>query len=166
MPLLYELHCSLSCARGNDEDEACGGLTGSALYKRLPRQQVPDDDEPTPDPPNPNAAPAEYEYHGCYTDDVAHRVLGQGFGDDAMTPAKCAAACPGAAFIGLEWARECWCGPELDPLSTEVDSGECNGPCSGDETFLCGSDVRLTMYKLSTLPTQPTEDNEITSLGW
>lgn len=48
-----------------------------------------------------------YDYIGCYTDRVGLRTFsGKTYIDDAMTAEKCAAACTGFTYFGMEYGRE------------------------------------------------------------
>lgn len=48
-----------------------------------------------------------YGYQGCYTEAATGRALSQKtYVDDAMTVEKCAAACNGYNWFGLEYGRE------------------------------------------------------------
>jgi hypothetical protein len=52
-------------------------------------------------------APAGYLNKGCYTEATNQRALtGNSYFDDAMTVAKCAAACPGFHLFGVEYGPE------------------------------------------------------------
>lgn len=87
-----------------------------------------------------------YSYKGCYTDNVGHRVLPIVHDSNDMTPQKCASLCPGAAYVGVEWSRECWCGAELGDWSKAV-PGECDMACAGDGGAVCGGGQRITLYE-------------------
>jgi WSC domain len=51
--------------------------------------------------------------------------------------------------------RECWCGNTLDPTSISAVSADCNMPCGGDNTQICGGPARLNLYKSTSLPPPP-----------
>jgi hypothetical protein len=93
-----------------------------------------------------------YNYIGCYTEATTGRALSNGiFAYDTMTPDTCAANCTGYNYFGIEYGRECYCGNALaagSVLSPNGDS-DCNVPCGGNSTELCGAGGRLTLYKLN-----------------
>ncbi|CAK7270880.1 Mitochondrial intermediate peptidase [Sporothrix epigloea] len=113
-----------------------------------------------------------YGYIGCFLDidglndtvpgtrslqgDTTDEVLP---GD--MTVAKCLAFCGGGGsgtaytYAGLEYARECWCGQELSALAAQEVETQCNLPCDGDSNTLCGGDLRLTLYRLTSPASRP-----------
>lgn len=47
--------------------------------------------------------------------------------------------------------RECWCAQQLLSISPKLDDKECNLPCDGDQTQICGGALKLTVsfYLLS-----------------
>lgn len=48
-----------------------------------------------------------YDYAGCYTEATGMRAFsGKSYYDDAMTIEKCAAACTGYTWFGVEYHRE------------------------------------------------------------
>lgn len=65
-----------------------------------------------------------------------------------MTPDLCLSACRdgGFPFAGLEFGQECWCGVVLANDTQKVDAGECNMPCHGDGSQLCGGRSRLNIF--------------------
>lgn len=48
--------------------------------------------------------------------------------------------------------RECYCGNELDRSSGKAPEADCNTPCTGDLTQVCGGGWRLNLFSNSTLP--------------
>jgi len=68
-------------------------------------------------------------------------------GTDDMTAAKCAASCANYAYFGTEWNRECFCGNSLTDGSAPVLETECDHPCTGDATEMCGGSRRLSLYQ-------------------
>ena len=104
----------------------------------------------------------DYTYQGCFLDinglngtaagsrslqgDTTDEVLP---GD--MTVAKCIAFCGGGGsgtaytYAGLEYARECWCGQDLAALATMQPEAQCDLPCDGDNSTVCGGNLRLTV---------------------
>ena len=65
---------------------------------------------------------------------------------DDMTPAVCAANCADYSYFGTQWSRECYCG-NLAPTEA-ADPADCNMPCAGDSTEMCGAGMRLSVYGL------------------
>ncbi|KAI1173854.1 WSC domain-containing protein [Nemania sp. FL0916] len=70
-----------------------------------------------------------------------------------MTVPKCLEFCAwgdrahGAyKLAGLEYARECWCGDELNPLTVPLDDAACDFACDGDNATACGGSLRLSVY--------------------
>jgi hypothetical protein len=48
-----------------------------------------------------------YDYMGCYTEATDTRALsGKTYYDDLMTPEKCATACSGFLYFGVEYGQE------------------------------------------------------------
>lgn len=93
-----------------------------------------------------------YNYIGCYTEAPTGRALSSGiYAYDSMTPDTCAANCTGYSYFGVEYGRECYCGNALAAGSVVSPNGDsdCNMPCGGNSTELCGAGSRLTLYQLN-----------------
>jgi hypothetical protein len=111
-----------------------------------------------PSPPSVSS----YTYAGCYSDAGSSRALNAlpPLADStSMTPALCASYCSQYAYFGLEYARECWCGPYLNsPSSLAANQADCNMACTGSSSTICGGPNRLSVYhstsasKISTDP--------------
>ncbi|KAM7207748.1 WSC domain containing protein [Naviculisporaceae sp. PSN 640] len=101
-----------------------------------------------------------YDFAGCYTEATGIRALtGSSYFDDHVTMQKCAAACSGFKYFGVEYGRECYCSNTLNTGSVETDLAECSFSCPGDATQSCGAGNRLSLYirtPESTRPTPPT----------
>ncbi|KAG5794442.1 hypothetical protein H9Q69_006488 [Fusarium xylarioides] len=94
---------------------------------------------------------AGYKPNGCYTDNSSKgRALTWPMDIDGsqMTPTSCLTACAdqGFPFAGLEYGGECYCGNVLANDTVKADVGDCNVPCNGDKTLLCGGPSRLSVY--------------------
>lgn len=69
-----------------------------------------------------------------------------------MTVDSCVSACAtrGYALAGAEYANECFCGNAFAGASTGGGSvppeSECNMPCAGDSSQICGAGNRLSVY--------------------
>jgi len=74
-----------------------------------------------------------------------------------MTLEKCAAFCSTYKYFGTQWNRECWCGDTLTAGSVAAPLSDCNYPCTGDATEMCGGSRRLSLYHDTTSapPTAP-----------
>jgi hypothetical protein len=74
-------------------------------------------------------------------------------GDRSITGARCQDLCFEndwqVRFAGVEGGDSCWCSGEVsEPLAD--DASDCNVPCTGDDTQMCGGDGRFFVYKLCT----------------
>ncbi|EFX04613.1 hypothetical protein CMQ_1541 [Grosmannia clavigera kw1407] len=107
----------------------------------------------------------QYAYHGCFLEITGTNGTAPGSrsiedGTDEILPGNmtvplCLAFCGSAAYpyAGLEYGRECWCGQDLSALATEEPAADCDLPCDGDTSALCGGNLRLTVYLLSAAAT-------------
>ena len=100
------------------------------------------DDLPPASPP-----PKGWEAVGCFLDPVTPRPLPiQKTLSQLLTVADCTSACEGYAFAGIEYGHECYCGASLDGVQKFPDT-DCNMPCKGDPTVMCGSGGRMNVYR-------------------
>ncbi|KAK4165674.1 carbohydrate-binding WSC [Cladorrhinum sp. PSN259] len=105
--------------------------------------------------------PARYGYLGCYNETTAlagtagGRALYGGINlvaPDVLTVEKCWDFCATNntairyKYAGLEYARECWCATSLSSLSVKVDDSACDLACEGNNTQVCGGNLKLTVY--------------------
>lgn len=88
--------------------------------------------------------------HGCYTEAMAGRALGdRSFSADDMTLAACAEFCAGYAYFGVEYSRKCFCGARLSEGAAKRPESECNMACADSDCELCGGGSRLSIYEAS-----------------
>ncbi|KAI0127330.1 WSC domain-containing protein [Xylariales sp. AK1849] len=124
--------CTLPCA--GDATETCGN--GGKLNVYLNNNYV-----------SPSVAHVNlFAYKGCHSEGSGVRALGDKlYTDDNMTPQKCATACAGYDYAGIEYGDECWCGGEIAGGSY-VSDADCSFLCPGDKRYFCGAGNRLTIY--------------------
>lgn len=75
----------------------------------------------TASPATPPAPIGEFEYKGCYSDNVPQRVLaGTTVARADMTLENCAVTCAagGYSVFGVEYSSECYCGTTIAPAPT------------------------------------------------
>lgn len=138
------------------------------------------DNSTGPNPPTsltssaPTASPTinpDYEYLGCATEGTGGRTLTGGFlYSTDLTPQKCQQYCTILSFplSGVEYSTECYCGTALSNDAT-LGSQNCNMPCSGDSTQICGGPSALSVYRhllgksSSSLPTLASSASASTS---
>ncbi|KAF2655990.1 WSC-domain-containing protein, partial [Lophiostoma macrostomum CBS 122681] len=112
--------------------------------------------------------PPKWEYKGCYSDSVQHRVLDEAFlaSNTTMTGASCVQYCDGLGFsyAGTEFSRECWCGVGLKKASNSTPT-DCNMPCAGNGSEACGDSNRLTVYANGFYPKTNPGVNNFVSIG-
>ncbi|EXJ86553.1 hypothetical protein A1O3_03506 [Capronia epimyces CBS 606.96] len=97
-------------------------------------------------------------YQGCFMEGVGARALtGTSYSNsNNMSLETCAAFCQQGnyALFGTEYSQECYCSNTIS--TTQVGQGNCSSFCSGDNTEFCGGGSRLSVWSLSTAPTQYT----------
>ena len=97
---------------------------------------------------------SHFEDGQCYADCVGPhrtRILPDDkiLNDDSMTIEKCKNFCFGKDFhfAGVEYADECWCGNKKPSSDLVKPSSECNIPCTGDNSQICGGGCRINVYR-------------------
>ncbi|KAM7192287.1 WSC domain containing protein [Rhypophila sp. PSN 637] len=104
-----------------------------------------------------------YKYHGCYNETTAlqdtsgARALYNGKNEvkpGEMTVQRCQTFCNDGQFkyAGLEYSKECWCAQQLSGISAKLDDQECDMPCDGDKSQVCGGALKLTVYIAGAAP--------------
>lgn len=89
---------------------------------------------------------------------TAERPLGYKNSDKNNTVANCINACQKFGFpaAGVQYGEECYCGDVNEVLATGPQirpDAECNMPCAGNASELCGTGGRLqTYYWNSSMP--------------
>ncbi|KAH9905697.1 WSC domain-containing protein [Xylariomycetidae sp. FL2044] len=93
-------------------------------------------------------------YLGCYTDSGPRTLSGDSYSSDAMTVDTCASFCQKRNFanFGVEYGRECYCGNGARPGAASAPETDCNMPCKGDASRMCGAGSRISVWN-STLYT-------------
>jgi hypothetical protein len=98
--------------------------------------------------------PANWQYQGCYTDNIKKKsLIWQNILSTTNNAAVCLNLCADYGYMaaGLEYGSECYCGDDSDLVasgSVQVPEGDCRIPCSGNLNYMCGGHNRLSYYKL------------------
>jgi hypothetical protein len=82
---------------------------------------------------------SSHQYIGCFKEFNPERQLSTLLYDsDKNTNSLCLEACAAAGepYCGTQYRRECWGGPTLP--SQQVDDTNCNYPCVGNNSQVCG----------------------------
>lgn len=93
-----------------------------------------------------------WEYLGCGVDTYGNPALGMPVEDSpTMTVEHCMDVCgsKGHSIAGLEYASQCFCGDSLPARAQPTPGmvGNCNMPCKGNNSELCGAGSRLSLYQ-------------------
>lgn len=140
-PQVNESYCADPCA--GDTTEICGGTDYVSVYQ-----------DPTYPVEN-NSTIADYKPMGCYTDLTSTgRTLPwqqSQLNASSMTIESCLFACKDGeyAFAGVEFGTQCFCGVVLGNSTSQVNSTECNTPCTGNASETCGGAALLNLYVAS-----------------
>lgn len=132
--------CDVPCA--GDRTQSCGGYQRIQIY--------------TKSPPLDPKLPKDWSVVSECAVDTTTRVLANSIVsvfNTSNTPAFCAAHCEanGYNYAGVEFADECICGTgftdgAVPPGSATWDPWECNMPCTGDSSTLCGGIWRVQIF--------------------
>ncbi|THC88547.1 hypothetical protein EYZ11_012008 [Aspergillus tanneri] len=90
-------------------------------------------------------------YESCIADSVSPRMLtGAATTDTAMTVERCATFCAKYHWFGVEYGTECYCGNTWVPGTNETAQVDCQTPCAGNPSEICGGPLRLSVYRDTT----------------
>ena len=63
---------------------------------------------------------------------------------------QCAHHCSGLSYFALQNGTSCFCGNDgWSANSAEAPAGECNVPCTGDPSTICGGPWRNSVYRIT-----------------
>ncbi|KAI1083033.1 WSC domain-containing protein [Whalleya microplaca] len=154
--------CSMACS-GN-ASEYCGAGNRLSVYVKngtaLPSStsSEPGGTAPTSsDPAGPTATgfPEGWSNQGCWQDGPNGRILPtyQAPDDAQLTLQKCAELCDsnGYTISGSEYYTQCFCDNSIHNGGVaDKDNTNCNSPCGGDNTQMCGGPGYLTVVSRGT----------------
>ncbi|KAH7320963.1 WSC domain-containing protein [Stachybotrys elegans] len=106
----------------------------------------------TSEAPTLGPSPTSWALLGCYSDeDPALPVLESRIssGDTALTYTKCQETCYQAflTYAGVKAGNECWCSSFVGGELAVNGPSDCNMPCTGNKTDMCGGKNRLTIFE-------------------
>ncbi|KAG6332530.1 hypothetical protein ID866_6559 [Astraeus odoratus] len=89
-----------------------------------------------------------WAYEGCYVDNAYGRVLGDELETSTMTVEDCLARCQSDNYTiaGIEYGTQCFCGDYLINGATKAADSDCNMPCVGNPSEICGAGNHLSLY--------------------
>ena len=104
--------------------------------------------------------PLQSEYVGCFTDSPDRDMEGIqasvggdmeffDMGDNGSAD-TCATLCAGFTHFGLQYGNQCFCDNANSMAQGRLSDAECDAPCSGDESQMCGGTWKNSIYSLST----------------
>ncbi|KAH8891648.1 glyoxal oxidase like protein [Thozetella sp. PMI_491] len=135
--------CSTTCP-GNTA-EKCGAGNRVSIYSTGP--------PPVFQAPAPIPKIGDWTYQGCAQDNIndKHVFFWQIFYNNIMTPQMCLDTCAKYKYMaaGLEYGQECYCGDPANIAqagSTFRPETECDVPCAGNASAICGGGSRMTTY--------------------
>ncbi len=104
--------------------------------------------------------PLQTEYIGCFTDSPDRDMQGiqASVGGDMEffdmgengTPDTCATLCAGFAYFGLQYGNQCFCDNANAMTQGQLTEADCDAPCTGDASVMCGGTWRNSIYRIST----------------
>jgi hypothetical protein len=90
------------------------------------------------------------KYIGCYKDDTnSKRDLPVNAGDipGSDSPAACGEKCAAYEYFGLQDGDNCFCGNSYGSQGKAGAESECNMPCPGNKSVMCGAAQRNSIYQ-------------------
>jgi hypothetical protein len=67
----------------------------------------------------------------------------------SLCPLHFRCAMGGHQYMGLQFGGECWCGNESYGKYGKVADADCNSPCSGKRSVMCGGDLRNSVFRVT-----------------
>ncbi|KAF2455347.1 WSC domain-containing protein [Lineolata rhizophorae] len=112
---------------------------------------------------------SNWAYLGCYSETMENPDSGDTRAlngedneeehEDDLQPEDCFNKCDGYVYAGLEYATECWCSNRLSSLAKQLPEEECDMSCGGNDSLVCGSSNRITLYKLENKEEEEEEES-------
>ncbi|EFZ03027.1 WSC domain protein [Metarhizium robertsii] len=96
-------------------------------------------------------SPTKWTELGCYNQGIPsileERITTEG-GDDTLTIPKCQDICYHLSFYfaAVKSGNECWCSSYIGGEYAK-NAAECNRPCAGDKTTICGGKDRFNIFE-------------------
>ncbi|KAJ4292225.1 hypothetical protein N0V88_005856 [Collariella sp. IMI 366227] len=89
----------------------------------------------------------DFKYQGCYTNDDDDAALkGKVVTDESLTLPKCAVACDGYPWFGVQAGSVCYCGTSLAESAVKRPDTECKERCAGNHCQVCGGPDRINIF--------------------
>ncbi|XP_048254017.1 xylosyltransferase oxt-like [Haliotis rufescens] len=87
------------------------------------------------------------EYLGCFKDSAA-RILPHPYSSQSLTQEVCTAYCTteGYALAGTQSGNQCFCGNSIPTGHIRDDENNCQRPCAGNTTLICGGTWYSSVY--------------------
>ncbi|KAM7215640.1 WSC domain containing protein [Rhypophila decipiens] len=102
------------------------------------------------------ADPTGYIYQGCWQEPQGIKLLTGARApnnlEDIMTIQVCQTFCAIWPYYGLEYERQCYCGQTLNGGALADPQSQCNIPCVGNSSQICGGPDRVSLYYDSSVP--------------
>ena len=125
---VMSMACTKTCK--GDDDQICGGNNAISIYEGTGEL-----------PPVPEG------YLGCYGDMQDDRIFGDKITSIEMDLENCAQHCIGNMFYGVQYGKECWCGPMGADYAKHGISTACTKPCMGNNAQTCGGGNAMDVYE-------------------
>jgi Glyoxal oxidase N-terminus/WSC domain len=148
--LTSDSDCNMACS--GKPSEFCGAGGRMSIYSNATLQVY------QPPAVQKTNLPGSWKYQGCLYDQADPRSLKyQLVLDTNNTAENCLSQCSkfGYGAGGMEYGRECWCGDEATVKAlgrTFYPESDCNMPCPGNASTLCGAGNRISYYTWSGTP--------------
>lgn len=142
--------CSMPCA--GDTSEYCGAGNRMSVYSNSTLQVY------YPPVSQKTGLPGSWTYQGCLYDDAILRTFPYQieFAEN-NTAANCLNLCAeyGYGAGGMEYGEQCFCGDQAHVTfagSQFMPESDCNMPCTGNASQICGSGNRISFYNWTGTP--------------
>ena len=87
---------------------------------------------------------------GCYKDVKSDNLLFPNKHRSMdVSPGYCKKYCEGYKFMSIQSAEFCRCGDKKPLILYKVEDEQCNLPCVGDSTQICGGSYRQKVYEIT-----------------
>ncbi len=108
-----------------------------------------------------------FVYSGCYQEVDGTHILPyrSDASSDTMTVESCVAECKGNGYryAGLVYYGNCYCGQTV--IGPAVDESQCNYPCKGNSSEICGANNIFSIYQDPTFGSTDGTVADYSSLG-